>query len=70
MDRIPVQSSTLVSVGYDVSTSTLEIEFRNNSLFQYFGVPTEVYETLMASGSKGSYFHHNIKNAYPCSKIS
>ena len=61
MERIPVQSSNLFSVGYDSQTSILEIEFNNGSIYQYSGVPQEVYEGLMNAGSKGSYFHHNIK---------
>ena len=70
MDRIPVQSSHLASVGYDPATSTLEIEFHGGSVYQYFGVPQEVYEGLLNAGSKGSYFHQNIKEAgYPYTKV-
>jgi len=70
MDRVPVQSTNLASVGYEPATSTLEVEFVKGSIYQYFGVPSDVHEGLMAAGSKGSFFHHNIKNAgYPCSKV-
>jgi len=70
MDRVPVQSSNLASVGYDISTSVLEIEFRNGNVYQYYGVPAQVYEELMNAGSKGSYFHRNIRNGgYSFSKI-
>jgi len=71
MDRIPVQSRNLASVGYDSSTSTLEIEFNSGGIYQYYGVPQEIYEGLMNAGSKGTYFHQNIKMAgYPYSKVS
>ena len=63
MDRIPVSSRNLASVGYDPTTSTLEIEFNTGSIYQYFGVPQEIYEGLMNAGSKGTFFHHNIKTA-------
>jgi len=70
MDRVPVQSSNLSSVGYDPTTSTLEIEFSNGSIYQYFGVPEYVHEGLMNAGSKGSYFDQHIKRAgYPYSKV-
>ncbi len=62
MERVPVQSSNLASIGYDISTSILEIEFRNGSVYQYYSVPAQVHEGLMNAGSKGSYFHQNIKN--------
>lgn len=71
MDRIPVQSSNLASVGYDSSISMLEIEFNNGGIYQYYGVPQEIYEGLMNAGSKGTYFHQNIKMAgYSYTKIS
>lgn len=70
MERTPVESTNLSSVGYDQMTATLEIEFNRSGIYQYHGVPLEIYEGLMNSGSKGSYFHENVRRAgYPCSKI-
>jgi hypothetical protein len=70
MQRMPVESSNLTSVGYDPSSATLEIEFHGSGVYQYFGVPPEVYDGLMNAGSKGSYFNRFIKKAgYPCSKV-
>ena len=71
MERVPVQSGNLVSVGYEPETAILEIEFHRGSIYQYSGVPEDVHRGLMNAGSKGRYFHQNIKNAgYPCTKIS
>ena len=70
MRRTPVESSNLASIGYEVETSTLEIEFHNSGIYQYSGVPENIYQGLMDAASKGRYFHQNIKNAgYPYSKI-
>ena len=70
MNREPVQSSNLASVGYDISTSVLEVEFLNGSVYQYYGVPAQVHEGLMNAGSKGSYFYQNIRNGgYPFSRV-
>lgn len=44
MNRQTVNSSNLASVGYDEATSTLEIEFLNNSIYQYFDVPHHIYQ--------------------------
>ncbi len=71
MERISVESTNLASVGYDEDSSTLEIEFLNGGIYQYNGVPTEIHEGLINAGSKGQYFHQNIRNSgYPYSKIS
>ena len=40
MDRASVSSSHLVSVGYDPSAETLEVEFTNQTIYQYYDVPT------------------------------
>lgn len=68
MERISVDSSNLVSVGYDENSCTLEVEF-NNDIYRYFDVPSDVYCDLMGSDSKGSYFHRNIRNSYDFEKI-
>ena len=70
MNRIPVQSTNLASVGYEQETSTIEIEFVNGGIYQYYGVPVDIYEGLMAAGSKGTFFHQNIRTAgYSYAKV-
>ncbi len=67
MDRIPVQSSNLASVGYE--GDILEVEFRNGRIYQYFTVPEWVHRDLMEASSVGTYFNQNIRNAYPNSAV-
>ena len=63
MNRTPVSSSNLASVGYDAGTRTLEIEFLGGSIYQYSGVPEAVYRGLMTASSHGSYFDAHVKKA-------
>ncbi len=56
MDRVPVSSSNLASVGYEPETTTLEVEFLNGSIYQHFNVPEYVFEGLINAPSKGSYY--------------
>ena len=44
MDRVAVTSSSVASVGYSAETSTLELGYRNGSVYQYFAVPRSVFE--------------------------
>lgn len=69
MERITVGSSNLASVGYDQSSSTLEIEFNSGGVYQYYEVPSHIYDELMNASSLGSYFHHNIKSIYGFSQV-
>ncbi len=68
LQRNPVISSNLESVGYDSNTSTLEIEF-HSGLYEYYNVPQSIYNGLMAATSKGSYFHQNIKDVFSFKKL-
>lgn len=69
MNRHPVVSSNLSSVGYDSVTRILEIEFNSGGIYQYGNVPETVYSGLISASSKGSYFHDNIKDRYGYTKI-
>jgi hypothetical protein len=70
MDRMPITSFHLRSVGYDADTNTLEVEFRDGGLSRYSGVPASVHVYLMASASPGGYFNTHVKQAgYPCTKV-
>lgn len=70
MFRLPVRSSNLASVGYDPQTRILEIEFRNGAIYQYRGVPSAVFLTLMYSPSPGRYFNAAIREAgYPFYRV-
>ncbi|MDR0274035.1 MAG: KTSC domain-containing protein [Burkholderiaceae bacterium] len=69
MIRIPVISSNVASVGYDASTLTLEVEFKNGSVYHYFDVPDAVYRELIQASSVGKYLHANIRSSYRYAKI-
>lgn len=64
MDRTPVASSNIASVGYEDSNRTLEIEFHSGAVYQYFDVPGAVFDGLMAAASKGGFFHAQIRGTY------
>ncbi len=69
MQPYPVASSNLASVGYDRDSQTLEIEFLSGPIYQYYNFPENLYDELMRASSKGKFFYHNIRNAYPYSRI-
>ena len=68
MIRTPVSSSNFASVGYDTSSQTLEIEFIDGGVYQYFDVPAPVYDGLLSAPSKGQYFHAVIRGSYRYAK--
>lgn len=69
MERTPVTSTDILSIGYDTDNQTLEIEFIRGAVYQYSGVPPSIYDGIMMADSKGKFFHANIKNAYSYMKL-
>jgi len=69
MEREIVDSSVVLSVGYEPSSETLEVEFKNGGIYQYYNVPEPIYLNLMASDSKGKFLHVYIKPEYPYSRV-
>jgi hypothetical protein len=65
MERQPVKSRILRSVGYDDSTKILEIEFQNGLVYQYTGVPPKIHADLMHAGEIGNTF---LKRSGPGSR--
>lgn len=70
MERQYIDSSMILSIGYDIQLSILEIEFKsNNQVWQYFDVPEYIWYEMESTTSKGKYFHSNIKGKYSENRI-
>lgn len=70
MERTEVSSSNIESIGYDESKEILEIEFKRGNIYQYKGVPDNIFQNLLRAGSHGKYFNVHIKDKYPTIKIN
>lgn len=65
MNRVPVRSSNIRSVGYDPKTKQLQVEFHpGGRVYTYLDVPGNQHHDMMRSTSKGSYFARHIKGRY------
>ncbi|CAM5423980.1 KTSC domain-containing protein [Streptomyces griseorubiginosus] len=69
MDRSPVVSSNIRSIGYEAAEMLLEVEFLSG-IYQYHLVPESVYLELMAAPSHGQYLARAIKGRYAYSKVA
>ena len=52
MNRQSVTSSRMLSVGWE--NDTLEVEFKNHNIYQYYNVSFSEYQAFMNSPSLGS----------------
>lgn len=60
MNRIPVQSSNLKSVGHDPATNRMEVEFVNGRIGVHEAVPRILYDGLLFARSKGEFYSSRI----------
>jgi hypothetical protein len=70
VERQPVKSRILRSVGYDDSTKILEIEFHTGLVYQYSGVPPKVYADLMHSEEIGKYFSEKVRPKFHTKQVT
>ncbi|MBX9825358.1 MAG: KTSC domain-containing protein [Xanthobacteraceae bacterium] len=70
MNRVPVRSSNIESVGYDAASETLEVQFRSSGgIYQYGAVPAATHARFMSAPSKGKFFDQYIRNKFRTTKV-
>lgn len=62
MKREPVKSGFIKAMGWE--EGTLEIQFSNEEVWQYMGVPPDLWEGLRIAESHGKFFHLHIKGQF------
>jgi hypothetical protein len=61
MNRQPVKSSNILSIGHE--DGAMEIEFSNGRVYRYSGPRvTEHYNNLLAAESVGKHFATHVRN--------
>jgi hypothetical protein len=71
MERQPVSSSTIKSIGHE--NGVMHIEFSNGSLYEYRGPKVaDHYEALTKAASIGKHFGAHVRNCAhtTCTKIA
>lgn len=68
IDRTPVTSSNISSIGYDPDEKTLAVEFKDGTVYHYHDVEPDAHEQLVSAKSIGKHLHANIKGAYKFTK--
>ncbi len=64
MERIQVNSSNIRSIGYEASSSILEVEFTSNEVYQYLNVPEYLFQQFLNASSHGQFLNDNIRYNY------
>ena len=70
MEKEFVESSQIEAVGYEASTETMSVWFKNGSQYHYFGVNQEEYDTVKNADSIGKELNSSIKPYKDYAKIN
>lgn len=69
MNRTPVTSSNIASIGHDPVENILEVEFANGATYQYSDFDSAAFEAFSSSDSIGKYFHARIRGKFETTKV-
>jgi len=66
--NIIIKSSNLKFATYYTDSSTLQVTFKNDTIYEYYEVPWDIFTKLRMSDSQGKYFNANISRNYKFKK--
>ena len=69
IQRAPVASTNVASVGYSRHLRALEIEFVRGAVYRFLNVPGKVYHEFLAAESKGHFIFENLRGKYEFVRI-
>jgi len=58
------ESSNIAGFGYEETNQVLTVEFNNGSRYNYYDVPSHIFDGMKTAHSKGNYLHANIKGRF------
>jgi len=67
--QFETESSTIKRCFYDYTKNLLKVEFNSGALYEYEGVPAEVYDSFCKAESQGRFFTESIKSNYQHTKL-
>lgn len=59
-----VDSTNVTKMGYHPDSKTMMVEYRNGRVYEYRGVPKEIYSQAKDAESVGSYISRQVKGRY------
>lgn len=69
MNWISVDSSTMSRMAYDAARRVLAVEFKNGTRYEYFDVPSVIFDQMKSSESKGKYMAVHIKGRFRYARV-
>jgi len=68
--NVIINSSNLKSASYQTEVKTLSVTFKNGTIYEYYGVPWDVFTKLRMSESQGKFLNTSINKVYKYKKVT
>lgn len=70
MNEIPLHSSVLAGLRYDLDLQQLWLRFQTGEIYVYRNVSFAVLQAFLDAPSHGQYFNSSIRGRYECLRLS
>ena len=70
MSNRTTKTSSARGAGFDTLTRTLEVEFLDGSVYQYYGIPHDLQIRIMQAPFKGPFLDRHIRDSYPYARVA
>jgi len=64
MEMMPINSRTMLTVGYESGSKKMKIKFRQGESHTFCQVPQNVFDAFLAAASKDHFYEIHIKTMY------
>ena len=64
MEQISINSGSVCSIGYDISSQILEVHLRDNRVLRFYEIPIEIFRELFTGYFNEDYFYTKIYDNY------
>ncbi|CCQ61588.1 KTSC domain-containing protein [Crocosphaera watsonii] len=52
------------AIGYDAKTKILKVNYKSGSIYTYFQVPAQIFQTMLTTYNLGIYINSHIRGNY------
>ncbi len=67
--KLPVRSTMAKTISYNESQKSLQVEFKNGSVYEYEDVDEETWEDFQETDSIGEFYNREIKGNYKSRRL-
>jgi hypothetical protein len=68
--NVIVNSTNVKFASYQTETKTLSVTFKNGTIYEYYGVPWEVFTKFRMSTSQGKFLNTKLNKVYEFKKVT